>query len=337
MKKVSILGAGAWGTAVASLLADNGYHVTLWCHEPMVADAIKKTRINEQYLPRITLSPLILPTLDLKDAVLGAEWIFEAVPVKFLRSILVQANPFYDSNQKWVIMSKGIEQDTLMLPSHILDDVFQGTVQKAVFSGPSFAADLAQKQITGVTIAADSCHVGVALQAMLANTYFRPYISLDIIGVQAGGALKNIIAIGIGILKGAGYTDNAKAYLFTRGLHEMKQLTMMLGGKQETVYGLSGVGDLVLTAMGNLSRNMLLGEQLGKGRTVASIAAEWGTLPEGINTVQSVHQLALKHSLELPICNGLYDVIFTNKSAELFLSELMARPLEHECDLGSLV
>lgn len=333
MKKVSILGAGAWGTAVASLLADNGYYVTLWCHEQSVADAIQKTRLNNQYLPGFTLSSQINATASLEEAVLGAEWIFEAVPVKFLRSILVQAKPLYHAHQKWVIMSKGIEQDTLMLPSQILDDVFDSVVQKAVFSGPSFAADLVKKQITGVTIAADSCDVGLALQQMLANNYFRPYISLDLIGVQAGGALKNIIAIGIGILKGAGYTDNAKAYLFTRGLHEMKQLTMMLGGKQETVYGLSGVGDLVLTAMGNLSRNMLLGEQLGKGRTVASIAAEWGTLPEGINTVQSVHQLALKHSLDLPICNGLYQVIFHNKSADVFLRELMARPLEHECGL----
>ena len=150
MKKVSILGAGAWGTAVACLLADNGYQVTLWCHEPAVADAINNTRINERYLPGVTLSPLIQPTVDLQEVVAHAQWIFEAVPVKFLRSVLVQAQPFYMQSQKWVIMSKGIEQDTLMLPTQILDDVFKADVHKAIFSGPSFAADLAQKQITGV-------------------------------------------------------------------------------------------------------------------------------------------------------------------------------------------
>jgi glycerol-3-phosphate dehydrogenase (NAD(P)+) len=334
MKKVSILGDGAWGTAVACLLADNGYQVTIWCHDHTVADAINNTHINERYLPGVTLSPYIQATTSLQDALANAQWIFEAVPVKFLRVVLEKAKPFYNDQQTWVIMSKGIEQDTLMLPSQILDDVFKADVRKTVFSGPSFAADLAKKQITGVTIAAQSCEVGLELQTMLANSYFRPYISLDIIGVQAGGALKNIIAIGMGILKGADYTDNAQAYLFTRGLHEIVQLTTMLGGKHETVYGLSGVGDLVLTAMGNLSRNMLLGQQLGSGKTLQEISVAWGTLPEGINTVQSVHQLALKHSLNLPICNGLYQVIFHDKSTEVFLRELMARPLELECAIN---
>lgn len=333
MKQISILGAGAWGSAVACLLADNGYSVMVWCHEPAIATAINNTHTNERYLPGVKLSPLIKASVELKEAIAHSQWIFEAVPVKFLRSVLQQAKPFYAQSQKWVIMSKGIEKDTLMLPSQILDDVFDVNVHKAIFSGPSFAADLAKKQITGVTIAAQSCEIGLELQSMLANSYFRPYISLDIIGVQAGGALKNIIAIGMGILKGAGYTDNAQAYLFTRGLHEIVQLTTMLGGKRETVYGLSGAGDLVLTAMGNLSRNMLLGQQLGAGKTLAAITAEWGTLPEGINTVQSVHQLARKHSLNLPICNGIYELIFNNKFTEDFLSQLMARPLENECDL----
>lgn len=333
MKKISILGAGAWGTAVASLLAENGYEVNLWCYEPEVAHAIQKNHVNERYLPGVSLSIAIKATTSLEEALVGVEWIFQAIPVKFLRTVLAQAKPFYAVDQRWVIMSKGIEQDTLMLPSQILDDVFECAVQKAIFSGPSFAADLAKKQITGVAIAAESCDVALALQAMLANTYFRPYISLDIMGVQAGGALKNIVAIGIGMLDGAGFTDNAKAFLLTRGLHEMVQLTTMIGGKQETVYGLSGVGDLVLTAMGNLSRNMLLGQQFGEGKTLAAISAEWRTLPEGINTVQSVHQLALKYSLDLPICNGIYDVIFNNKPVNDFLRDLMDRPLEHECTL----
>lgn len=333
MKKVLILGAGAWGTSVACLLAENGYEVFLWCHEPEVAQTIQKNHINERYLPGIILPSTIYPVIKLQEAFINVNWIFEAVPVKYLRAVLMQAKPFYRPEQTWVIMSKGIEQDTCMLPGQVLDDVFECSVRKAIFSGPSFAADLAQKQITGVTIAAESCDIGLALQQMLANSYFRPYISLDMVGVQAGGALKNIIAIGIGILDGAGFKDNAKAFLFTRGLHEMVQLTTMMGGKKETMYGLSGVGDLVLTAMGNLSRNMLLGKRLGQGESLAAITTEWGTLPEGINTLYSVHQLALQHSLDLPICNGLYAVLFNNKPIDAFLKDLIERPLERECVL----
>jgi glycerol-3-phosphate dehydrogenase (NAD(P)+) len=333
MKKISILGAGAWGTAVAGLLAENGYRVMLWCREPEVAHAILTTRVNTRYLPGVQLSINVVPVTDLEQACAGTEWIFEAVPVKFLREILHCVKPFYRSDQKWVIMSKGIEQETLMLPGQIIDDVFGCTVEKAVFSGPSFAVDLAQKQITGVAIAAQSCEVGMTLQSMLANSYFRPYISLDMIGVQAGGALKNIIAIGIGLFEGAGLKDNAKAFLLTRGLQEMVELTCMMGGKKETVYGLSGVGDLVLTAMGKLSRNMLFGKELGRGQSLIHLEQAWGTLPEGVNTVQSVHQLAKRYSLDLPICSGLHDVIFAHKPVRLFLDELMDRPLGPECEI----
>ncbi len=167
---------------------------------------------------------------------------------------------------------------------------------------------------------------------MLANDYFRPYVTTDVIGVQAGAALKNVITLGIGMLDGAGYTDNAKAFLLTRGLHEMVQLVANVGGRQETVYGLSGVGDLVLTAMGKLSRNLEVGRRLGSGEKLEIILQQTGYIPEGINTVQSVYQLLTQQNLDLPICRGIYDVIFTETTLKDMLRSLMKQPLSFECE-----
>jgi len=331
MKTVCVLGAGAWGTAVATLLANNGYNVRLWSHEDDVVREICKQRINTTYLPGIVLDPRIEATTDLQQAICGASWIFEAVPVKFLRDVLQKALPCYNSGQTWVVLSKGIEQKTLLLPTQIIDDVFGRATKKAVFSGPSFAADLAKKQITAVTLAATDCAVALELQKVLANHYFRPYISLDIIGAQVGGAIKNVLTLGIGMLDGAGYSDNAKAFLLTRGLHEIVQIAVALGGRQETIYGLSGVGDLVLTSMGNLSKNLALGKRLGQGDSLTSLSASSSVVPEGINTIQSVYELIERYKLDLPICQGLYHVIFNEKTINEFLAQLMARPLENEC------
>ncbi len=331
MKKVCVIGEGAWGTAVATLLAANGYEVNLWCHDADVCKAIATQHKNERYLPGIQLDATIQPTTDLEQAVCDVTWIFEAIPVKFLRSVLKQARTCFDPQQVWVILSKGIEQNTLLFPSQMIDAVFDHAVNKVIFAGPSFAHDLANKQITAVTLAATDCTVGLELQRMLANDYFRPYISLDMIGVQVGAALKNVIALGIGMLDGAGFTDNAKAFIFTRGLHEMVKLARALGGKQETLYGLSGVGDLVLTSMGKLSRNLAVGRRLGQGDDVNTILRETGYIPEGINTVQSVHQLSQKNGLDLPICDGIYQVIFEHKPLHEIITALMQRPLEQEC------
>jgi glycerol-3-phosphate dehydrogenase (NAD(P)+) len=331
MKRITILGAGAWGTAIATLLADNGHSVLLWCHEPEVAQDITKNHTNQKYLPGVLLSERITATHDLKTALEHAQWIFEAVPVAYLRAVLQQAKAWYSPDQRWVVMSKGIEQETVRVPTQIIDDVFGAGVHKAVVAGPSFAADLVKKQITGVVVASESCDDAIALQTMLANAYCRPYITTDILGVQLGSALKNVIALGIGMLKGAGYADNAQAYVLTRGLREMAQLSCAMGGKQETVYGLSGMGDLVLTSMGSSSKNMALGTLLGAGESLEEIAKKFGTLPEGVNTVKSIYRLAHDYKLTLPLCSGIYVVLFEQKSLNVMLQELMSRPLENEC------
>lgn len=331
MKTVAMIGEGAWGTAVATLLAANNYTVKLWCHDPRVAHSIVKKRINERYLPGIQLSKYIIPVTKLEEAVCDVTWVFEAIPVQYLRSIFTQAKKCFSQEQVWVVLSKGIEKDTLLLPTQIIDEIFGTQTKKAVMAGPSYAQEVAQQEITAASIAADDCELGLQLQRMLANSFFRPYVSTDLIGIQVGSALKNVITLGIGILDGAGYNDNTKAFFLTRGLNEIAQVSKALGGTQETIYGLAGVGDLVLTAMGKLSRNLEVGKRLGRGESLETILQQTGYIPEGINTVQSANALSEKIKLNLFICKQLYAVIFKNKSIEAMLSELMLQPLEWEC------
>lgn len=332
-QRVCVLGDGAWGTAVALLLANNGHRVSLWCHNQQVADTIAQRHCNEHYLPGILLPEAIVPTTSMQEALCGARWVFEAVPIKFLRSVVVHAQPHVTQDQQWVVLSKGIEKDTLMLARDIIDTVLGYSATKAIFSGPSFARDLAHKKITAVTIAAMDYQVSSELTTLLANDYFRPYISYDMIGTQLGGALKNVVALAIGMLDAAGYTDNTKVFILTLGLGEMIMFTRALGGQHQTVYGLSGLGDLVLTCMGSLSKNVAVGKQLGSGCTLDQLIAQSGTIPEGINTVVSVNQLAEKLNLTLPLFQGIYRIIFEHGSLEALLNDLMKQPLEHECEL----
>ncbi len=327
---VGVLGEGAWGTAVATLLAENGYEVRLWCYDPAVAQTVQQERMNTRYLPGILLDHKIQPTTDLREAICGARWVFQATPVQYLRAVLEKTIICFSSEQIWVVLSKGIEQKTLMLPGNIIDDVFGCTVQKAVLAGPSFASDLARKQPTAVTLAATDSAVGLELQVVLANSYFRPYLSRDFAGVQVGGALKNVFALGVGILDGAGFGDNAQAFLLTRGLREMEGFARILGGRKETLYGLSGVGDLVMTVLGEQSRNRAVGLRLGRGESLTTILQTLGHVPEGINTVQSVYQLVQKKKIPAPLCTGIYHIVFENRSVAQFLQECMLQPLEYE-------
>ena len=323
MKKVCVMGDGAWGTAVATLLAHNNCQVNLWCHDAANAQAIARSRKNERYLPGYTLSERIGPTGSLEDAMRDTRWIFQAIPVQYLRSVTLDAAPCFKQDQVWVVLSKGIEKDTLLLPTQIIDDIFATSSQKVVLAGPSFAADVANKQVTGVSIAATDLALAHELQTMLNNEYFTAFINDDVLGVQVGGAVKNVITLGVGMLEGAGYTDNTKAFLVTRGLHEIALIAKIFGGKPETLYGLSGIGDLMLTALGKLSRNLAVGKRLGKGDSLKIILDELGHVPEGINTVQSIQQLADKHHLQLPICSAIYDIIFTGKKIDHLITALM--------------
>lgn len=323
-QSISVFGDGAWGTSMATLLAHNGHTVTLWCHSQDVATSINENHHNNHYLPDVLLSESIRATTDIQEALHDADWIFEAIPVKFLRSVLQQIKPYSNQNQRWVILSKGIETESCLLPSEIIDSVFERTQQKAVVSGPSFAHDLAHKKITAATIATPDRLLGQELCQLLTTHYFKPCLSNDLIGVQTGGALKNVVALAVGMLDAQHYTDNTKAFLITHALEEMSVITTALGGKAETLYGLSGVGDLLLTCMGKLSKNLELGKQLGSGKTLQKLVAErHGNIPEGINTVTSIYQIAKKHNLRLPLFQGVYACIFEGSSLDNLLNNLM--------------
>jgi glycerol-3-phosphate dehydrogenase (NAD(P)+) len=320
--RVTMLGDGAWGTAVALLLASNGYEVVVWCHDPGQAKLLEETRYNERYLPGVELPDTIKVTADLAYAMRSSSWIFEALPVVHMRSVLHNAIPLVTSDQTWIILSKGLEQQRLLLPTQIMEDLFGNQLRTVVLSGPSFAHDLVGKQPTGVVLASSDAACATAVQRMLRNNYFYPEISSDTLGVQVGGAVKNLIALGIGLLDGAGYGDNTKALFFMRGLQEISLLAKAFGGMPDTIYGLSGVGDLVLTAMGKHSRNTLLGKRLGAGERLQAIVDALGTTPEGINTVQSIYQYGIHHNLDLPACAGVYHVLFDGMSVAQMVGEL---------------
>lgn len=331
MSTIVVIGEGAWGTAIATLLAENNHTVLLWCHDIAVKNALISTRYNDRYLPGIFLPETIIPVTDLNDALQKSSLIFEAIPVKFLRSVLEAVDPSLGAQKSWVLLSKGIEKDTLLFPTQLLDAVMGTVCQKAVLFGPNFAQEVAQKQISAATIAVDDVELGVQVQLLLANGYFRPYLSCDVMGVQVGGALKNVIALAVGMLRGAGYGDNTQTFVLTRGLHEMVSFARACGAQASTLYGLSGIGDLVLTALGKLSRNSAVGQRLGKGETLEIILQETGIIPESINTLVSMHQLMLKKDLKLPLLMGIYDVVFRSLSLADFLQMLMKQPLEYEC------
>jgi glycerol-3-phosphate dehydrogenase (NAD(P)+) len=322
-QQISVLGDGAFGTAIALVLADNGYTVALWCHNAAVADSIRTTGCNTLYLPGIQLPESIVPTTDIAQALAESCWVFEAVPVKFLRAVVEKAKPYSTREHTWIVLSKGIETDTLMLPSALIDTVLGYHATQAIISGPSFARDLAQKKITAVTVATQEQSVMVELQTLLANNYFTLCPSADMRGVQIGGALKNVVALAIGMLDGAGYTDNTKAFILNQGLQEIAYVVEALGGTQQTVYNLSGLGDLVLTCMGSLSKNCALGRQLGSGKTLVELAAGGTQMPEGVTTAVAVQQLAQKLGLELPLLQGVYRILFEQSSLEMLLKNIV--------------
>lgn len=319
---VTVLGDGAWGTACASLLAHKGYNVKLWCFNPKVAESIKQTGINKIFLPDIQLPEHIIPITNIQEAITNTDVIFEAIPVKFMRTVLVSARKFISNDQKWVILSKGIETKTLLLPTQILEDIF-GPTRFAVISGPSFARDLALKHPTGVNISSQDFTIAQEVQKLVDSHYFRSYYTPDYIGCQSTAALKNILAIGVGILDSLSYSDNTKILFLMQALKELEQFTHALGGQRNTVYSLAGIGDIMLTCLGSKSKNLALGKQLGAGLTLEQIEQTTHTISEGPNTAQSFAQLTHKHSLTLPLCMTIHDIIFGIKKPHELVTKLM--------------
>ncbi len=325
---ISVIGAGAWGTTLATLLSEKGYDVTLWTYERDLAEAINNTRINNIYLPDILLSPNLKCTNDIIEAVANARYVLNAVPTQYIRSIFSKIKSYLRDEAVLISASKGIEIGTLLTPSQILKEMVHRPV--AVLSGPSFAREVALKLPTAVTIAAEDKKIRLLLQEIFNTDYFRVYTHDDIIGTEIGGALKNVIAIASGICEGLGLGHNSRAALITRGLAEIKRLGVLMGAKEITFSGLSGLGDLVLTCTSNLSRNYTVGYQLGLGKKLSEITADARFVAEGVTTAQSAYDLSRKYEIEMPITEQIYLALYKDKPCSDAVKDLMHRSLKPE-------
>jgi glycerol-3-phosphate dehydrogenase (NAD(P)+) len=329
MDRIGIIGAGAWGTALAQVAKRAGRDVVIWAYEDDVADAINRDHENAAYLPGIALDPEIRATTDLAAAA-EVDAALLVVPSQFLRRVCVQAAEGWTPGVPAVICAKGIEQKTCALMSEVVAETLGDDTRLAVLSGPSFAAEVASDLPTAVTLAAADKALEHGLMSALATQRFRIYGSDDLIGAQMGGAVKNVLAIAAGIVEGRGLGDNARAALITRGLAEIARLSRAKGGKPETLTGLSGLGDLVLTCNAMQSRNFSLGVALGQGRALDDILAERKSVTEGVASAASVTDLARRLDVDLPICTAVDGVVNFYADIDATIEGLLARPLKEE-------
>lgn len=328
MSYISVIGAGSWGTTLANLLAEKEFDVVLWTFERNLAEEIKRSHMNSVYLPGVRLSTNIEVTSNLKDAVKKARFILNVVPSQFTRSVFKGVASFIPGDTVIINASKGIEQGTLLTVSSILKEITKRKV--AALSGPSFAKEVIKKFPTAVTLATENPGTGLQLQEIFNTNYFRVYTHTDVLGVELGGALKNVVAIASGICDGMGLGHNARAALITRGLAEIVRLGKAMGADPRTFSGLSGLGDLVLTCTGPLSRNYTVGCNLGKGMTLRDILSSTKSVAEGVATALSAFELARKYGVEMPIVEQVYKVIYKDKSPAEAVKKLMNRSLKSE-------
>jgi glycerol-3-phosphate dehydrogenase (NAD(P)+) len=328
--KVAVVGGGAWGTALADLLARKGDSVTLWAREPEVIEGINRRHVNEMFLPGAALAPSLRADADLSAALRGAETVVSAAPSHAVRSVMQQAAAVIAHTRPLVVSaSKGLDPDRLERPSCVLAEVLPG-VPVAVLSGPSFAWEVFQRQPTAVVAAASDHDVAQRAQRVFSTSYFRVYSHTDVVGVELAGALKNVIALAAGILEGLGLGFNTRAALITRGLAEITRLGVTLGAQPMTFAGLAGMGDLILTATGALSRNRTLGVALGQGQTLEQALAGKAAVVEGVNTTRTAVALGERHGVELPIAREVSNVLFKHKPPRQAVSDLMERELKAE-------
>ncbi len=330
--KISVLGAGGWGTTLAILLHNNGHEVTLWEYKRSYAKALNRSRENKLLLPGIKIPKEINITHSLSESCENKHMIVLAVPSQFIRSVLKEMKRYDFSDTIFVSVAKGIEKDTLLTVSQIIKDELKNlsVANIGVLSGPSHAEEVAKKIPTAVVAASRDPFTAKQIQLAFITSYFRVYSTTDILGVEYGGALKNVIAIGAGIIDGAKFGDNTKAAIMTRGIAEISRLGIALGAKPETFSGLSGMGDLIVTCMSKHSRNRFVGEQLGKGKKLKDILKKMQMVAEGVETCRSVHQLSLKHKIETPIAKAVYTILFEEKDPTKATYELMTRDMKAE-------
>jgi len=330
--KVAVIGGGAWGTALADLLARKGEFtaVTLWAREPEVVDSVNREHVNHTFLPGASLAPALLAEADVGAAVREADVVVSAGPSHAVREVMTRASARLVRGALVVSVSKGLEPERLSTPSCVLSEVLPKGTPVAALSGPSFAQEVYARQPTAVVAAARDHAVAQRVQQVFATTYFRVYSATDVVGVELAGALKNVIALAAGILEGLGLGHNTRAALITRGLAEITRLGIALGAEPATFAGLAGMGDLILTATGSLSRNHQLGVELGSGKRLEEALAGRASVAEGVNTARSAVALGERHGVELPIAREVAEVLFHGKSPGRAVADLMERDLKPE-------
>lgn len=329
---ISVLGAGGWGTTLAIILHYNGHNVTLWEYKKGYAKLLAKKRDNELYLPGIKIPEEIIITHDFEESTSKMNLIILAVPSQFLRSVIKKASYSDIKNSILVSVAKGIEIKSLLTMSQMLKDVFPGLddSQIGVLSGPSHAEEVSRRIPTAVVAASKDLDTSKTIQSSFITSYFRVYSSKDILGVELGGAFKNVIAIGAGIIDGAKFGDNTKAAIMTRGIAEISRLGVAMGAEPETFAGLSGMGDLIVTCMSKHSRNRYVGEQIGAGRKLKQVLKSMDMVAEGVETSRSASQLSKKHNVETPITNEVYKILFEEKDPVKATTDLMTRDMKTE-------
>ena len=331
IKKISVLGTGGWGTALSIVLHNKGHNVTLWGSTPDYVEYLKKHRENKKYLKGIEIPSDLKITSDIAEAQIETDLIVIAIPTPYVRKTIKPFKNHYLPGTPIVSVIKGIENETLMRGSEILRDVL-GEQPIALLLGPSHAEEVARKLPTTVVIACNDIQVAKEIQDIFITERFRVYTNTDVIGVEIGTSVKNVIAIAAGICDGLGFGDNSKAALITRGLAEMMRLGVAMGGQRDTFSGLAGLGDLITTCVSPYGRNRMVGEQIAKGKKLSQILEEMDQVAEGILTTKSVCKLANKYNVEMPITKEIYNVLFEDKDPIKAVNELMVREPKSETE-----
>ena len=327
MTRVAVVGAGSWGTALSAVLSKKLHDVCLWAFEPEVVEQINEGRENQSYLPGIELPDNLRSTADLKAALHGAEVVVSVSPAQVVGSVMTEAAGHIEDAALIVSASKGIETKTLRRMDEVMSDVLSPAQLDGftVLSGPSFAREVASEVPTAVVAASESADAALAVQDLFQTHYFRVYTGSDVIGVELGGALKNVSALGAGVAAGLGCGHNTLAALITRGLAEMRRLGVAMGAHASTFSGLAGIGDLVLTCNGTLSRNRTVGYRLGQGEALDTILGEMSAVAEGVATTNAVHDLAAQYGVEMPIAEEVYGILTLGTDPKEALKRLMER------------
>jgi glycerol-3-phosphate dehydrogenase (NAD(P)+) len=334
MARIGVVGGGGWGTALAHHMARKGFAVDLWVREEEVLFQIERRGVNEEFLPGVTLSPGIHPVQSFETVCRNKDFLVIAVPSQFFRSILTEIAPVLPDSTPILVGTKGIENTTLMTMSQVVASV-RGKGHEdefACLSGPSFAREVCEQHPTAITLASRNAELAAELQAFLSTDYFRVYTSNDVIGVELGGALKNVIAIAAGTSDGLGFGFNARAALITRGLAEIARLGVAMGAEPQTFSGLAGIGDLLLTCTGGLSRNRMVGLKIAEGKPIKEIISSMKMVAEGIETSKAATMLARRVGVDMPITTEVYRIIYEGKDPRDAAGELMTRQLRGELE-----